>query len=270
MARINTLDNFCTDIANSIRSKKGTTDPILAQDFDTEIASIESGASSDINEYFNTTITKGTSSVSGIRTLLKKIPNDLKVSISGNSIQYMFSNEKTNFIRDSKDFISNLDTSGVTNMSYAFYNGYSSLDISNWDTSNVTTMRYMFGRNSSNDSTAYATLSMNNCDLGKLVDARDMFNYFGTFQLNLTFGKNYGKGFAGLAANYNYLNFSDCKPTHESLMSVINNLYDLNLTYDVSNGGTLHTQKLIFGSANLAKLTQEEIQIATDKGWTIS
>jgi hypothetical protein len=53
-------------------------------------------------------------------------------------------------------------------------------------------------------------------------------------------------------------------------MNVINNLYDLNLTYDVANGGTLYTQKLTLGSTNLAKLTADEIAIATSKGWTVS
>ena len=43
MARTDTLTNFLTDIANSIRNKKGSTDSILASNFDTEIESIETG-----------------------------------------------------------------------------------------------------------------------------------------------------------------------------------------------------------------------------------
>ena len=41
MARTDTLNNFLTDVANSIRTKKGTNDTILASNFDTEIESIE-------------------------------------------------------------------------------------------------------------------------------------------------------------------------------------------------------------------------------------
>lgn len=41
MARTDTLSNFLTDVADSIRTKKGTTDKILASSFDTEIESIE-------------------------------------------------------------------------------------------------------------------------------------------------------------------------------------------------------------------------------------
>lgn len=43
MARIDTLGNFLTDVATSIRTKKGTTNKITPKDFDTEIESIQSG-----------------------------------------------------------------------------------------------------------------------------------------------------------------------------------------------------------------------------------
>lgn len=81
-----------------------------------------------------------------------------------------------------------------------------------------------------------------------------------------------GKGYTQQRANYSSytLSLNQCsKLTHESLMNIINGLYDLNLTYDVANGGTLYTQTLQLGSSNLAKLTAEEIAIATSKGWTL-
>jgi hypothetical protein len=43
MARTNNLTNFLTDVADAIRSKKGTTGVIPASSFDTEIASITTG-----------------------------------------------------------------------------------------------------------------------------------------------------------------------------------------------------------------------------------
>lgn len=43
MAKTDNLTDFLTDVANAIREKKGTTEPINPQDFSTEIASIESG-----------------------------------------------------------------------------------------------------------------------------------------------------------------------------------------------------------------------------------
>lgn len=43
MAKDNNLGDFLSDIADAIRAKKGTTDPINAQDFAAEIASIKGG-----------------------------------------------------------------------------------------------------------------------------------------------------------------------------------------------------------------------------------
>ena len=54
--------------------------------------------------------------------------------------------------------------------------------------------------------------------------------------------------------------FSDCtKLTHDSLMVVINGLQTVTTT-----------QKLILGATNLAKLTDAEKKVATDKGWTLA
>ena len=50
--------------------------------------------------------------------------------------------------------------------------------------------------------------------------------------------------------------------THDSLMNVINNLYDIK-----SKG--VKTQTLQLGDTNKAKLTAEEIAIATNKGWDV-
>lgn len=51
------------------------------------------------------------------------------------------------------------------------------------------------------------------------------------------------------------------KMTHDSLMNVLNKVYD------ISNKGT---QIINLGDTNKAKLTAEEIAIATNKGWTLN
>ncbi len=45
MARTDTLTNFLTDVADSIREKNGNSEPIACEDFDTEIESIQTGGS---------------------------------------------------------------------------------------------------------------------------------------------------------------------------------------------------------------------------------
>ena len=68
---------------------------------------------------------------------------------------------------------------------------------------------------------------------------------------------------ADITGNPNFkasLNLSECtKLTHDSLMVVINGLQTVTTT-----------QKLMLGSTNLAKLTDEEKKVATDKGWTLA
>lgn len=81
-------------------------------------------------------------------------------------------------------------------------------------------------------------------------------------------------GFIDLGANYetsqsaNYDRYTlylteATKLTHTSLMNIINNLYDI-----ATKG--CNTQKLRIGNTNIAKLTAEEIAIATNKGWTVA
>lgn len=61
------------------------------------------------------------------------------------------------------------------------------------------------------------------------------------------------------------ISFEDCnKLTKDSLLSIINHLYDFVTT---GEGGT-HTCTL--GSTNLAKLSDTEKAIATQKGWTLA
>ena len=61
----------------------------------------------------------------------------------------------------------------------------------------------------------------------------------------------------------NSINFSTCtKLNHDSLMSIINHLKDFS--------GTSTTKTCTLGSSNLAKLTDAEKAIATQKGWSLA
>lgn len=181
------------------------------------------------------------------------------------TMYYMFTN-CTNLI--SLD-LSNFNTSKVTVMNAMFSNckKLKNLNVSSFDTSKVTVMSSMF-----TNCTQLENLDISNFDMSCVKTPYYMFTADNKLT-NLQFGFNLGKGYTQKSSNYRdyTLDLSTNKLlTHDSLMSVINGLYDLNLTYDVANGGTLYTQSLVLGTTNLAKLTEDEIAIATNKGWNVT
>ena len=324
MARTDTLGNFLTDVATAIREKKGTTDTILASNFDTEIASIESGV--DINEYLSDTITKGDSSLGGWTKTIIKLRSPL--TIEGTDATYMFSrcllNELPQIDSSSVTNMSNmfsgcinlatipqLDTSSVTNMSNMFYGCGSLTIIPQLDTSSVTNMSDMFC-----NCTSLATIPQ--IDTSSVINMNNMFSnciHLTTIpQLNTSNVTNMSYMFSDCArlatipqldgekltsvaytfnnckslenfngiinlgqaylttqsanySNYRLILSSSTKLTEQSIINILNNLYDIK-----TKG--CNTQQVILGSDNLAKLTSEEGQTAltnaTAKGWTIS
>lgn len=134
-----------------------------------------------------------------------------------------------------------------------------SLDLGNLDTKNVTTMYQMF-----QDCRVLTDLPKINADSVKnityaLYNMYELTNFGGMINLGKAFGAS---GYANISTYALNLSTST-KLTHESLMNVINGLYDLNLNYE--EGATVKTQSLNIGSTNIAKLTDEEIAIATSK-----
>ena len=276
MARTNTLGNFLTDVADAIREKKGTTDTILASNFDTEIASIESGV--DINEYLSDTITNGDSSLGGWAKTIKKMRSPL--TVKGTDAQYMFYRYPLNELPQ-------LNTSNVTNMSNMFNGCYGLTTIPQLDTSNVTNMSDMF--NSCNKLTTIPQLNTSNVD-----NMSDMFsgcNKLTTIlQLNgeklaninyvfrnctslenfnglINLGQAYSTTTSANYGNYRLDLSSSTSLTEQSLINILNNLYDI-----ATKG--CKTQTVTLGATNLAKLTstegQQALANAQSKGWNIN
>ena len=165
--------------------------------------------------------------------------------------------------------LSHIDMSECTQWSNAFANCYylKKIKFNEKEIAEFTSATSMFANCEELDD-----LDMSNFDFGKVTQLQSMFAYTHGLKNFMSF-KNLGKAYTQKAKNYYAynLNFNNATNlTHDSLMSIINNLYDLNLSYDVANGGTLYTQSLTLGSSNKAKLTSAEIKIATDKGWTVS
>lgn len=151
------------------------------------------------------------------------------------------------------------DTSRVTNIGGMFYNCEALITIPSFDTSSATNMAYMF----SNCASLAALPLLNTSKVlnltGMLYNC-DKLENIGGFQ-------NLGNAYL-TTRPVNYESYelrlsSSKKLTHDSLMNVINNLYDI-----ATKG--CKAQKLTLGTANMAKLTAEEIAIATNKGWTVS
>ena len=128
-------------------------------------------------------------------------------------------------------------------MDNMFRNCPSLTNISEMDTSNVTSMKYMF--NSCSSLTSVPEMNTSN--------VTDMLYMFGRCKKITDLG-----GFIGLKVDL-YLGESNLL-THDSLLNVINKAADV----------TASPKTLTLGSANLAKLTDEEKAIATNKGWTLA
>ena len=199
----------------------------------------------DINDYFETNYTGG-----NYLNFIKKVPNN--ILIKGTSCYYMFANFQM------LSEILNLDTSKVTNM-YGMFNHCSSLTtIPQLDTSKVTSMSIMFGNCSS-------LTTIPQLDTSSVTNIQQMFN-FNSKLTDMGGLKNLGMAYLTTqSANYYQytLDLSFSPLTHDSLMNVINNLYDIK-----TKG--CNVQSLVLGSTNLAKLTAEEIAIATNKGFSVS
>ena len=324
MARIDTLGNFLTDVADAIREKKGTTDTILASNFDTEIASIEGGV--DINEYLSDTITKGNASSPGWSNTIKKMRSPL--TVEGTSAEYMFYHcpvnelpqlDTSNVTNMSHMFticanlttIPQINTSNVTNMDYMFSGCANLTTTSQLDTSNVTDMRYMFNSctnlttipqintsNVTNMSLMFASCAnlttIPQLDTSNVTDMSNMFsgcrkittipqlngeklinvyrNFYSCTSLENFNGLiNLGQEFS-TSQNANYYNYtldlsSSTSLTEQSIINILNNLYDI-----ATKG--CKTQTVTLGATNLAKLTstegQQALESAQSKGWNIN
>ena len=163
MARIDNLNNFLTDVAESIRTKKGTTDLISPSNFDTEIESIESGG--DISEYFissfqNAGINK---SVGRWIDIIKKLP--------GFDVGGSYKNLYTGFIG------TYIDTSHLQNAYYDYSYMFASctnlveLDVSILNTEKATTFERMFY-----NCTSLKELDLSNFVTTKLTNTSWMFH----------------------------------------------------------------------------------------------
>lgn len=152
-----------------------------------------------------------------------------------------------------------LDTSSVTSMNYTFNRCYNLKKIPELNTQNVTNFNSMFY----NCASLYEVPALN---ASKVTDVGQMFiscNKLKDFGGLINLGEAYITSHPANWSSYKLTLKDSPELTHDSLMNVINNLYDIK-----TKG--CDAQGLVLGSSNMAKLTSEEIAIATNKGWTVS
>lgn len=204
----------------------------------------------DINDYYISKLPNkiyGTSLLSYIKSVPPLDLNNMTVA--------------TNFFSGcmSLENIEGLNISQITDTRYMFQYCYKIKEIPQIDTSKVTNMYNMFA-----ECSLLETIPRLNANNVKSISNI----FYKCYNLkNLGGFENLGMAYE-ISQSANYSSYTlelsvSSNLTHESLMNVINNLYDIK-----TKG--CNAQKLTLGTTNINKLTSEEIAIATSKNWTVS
>lgn len=235
MATNNNLQDFLTDIANAIRTKKGTTQPINAQNFSTEILNIPTGGGGNT-----------------LKNLLDATKScyALFFNYNGTSIDDLITYNDTSEVTNMNSMVQScsllttipqLNTSNVNSMSSMFYICNSLTSIPLLDTSKVINMSNMFYGCS--DLTTVPAL-----DVSNVTNLNNMFSRCFSLKSILMTGM---KVSFDISASTQF--------EKSDLVTILNNLATVTTT-----------QTLKMGATNLAKLTEEDKAIATNKGWTLA
>ena len=228
-------------IRTSINNKGGTlTENDTFSSYSTAIDNIQTGSGGNpMQEYVNNNGGDGKPSCSYLfysyqGTSLDSVLNSLDFSeVTNMNGMFHFCQQLTS--------IPLLNTSKVTNMGDMFNECENLTSIPQLDTSNVTDMNYMF-------SNCPKLTSIPQLDASKVTNMNGIFNNCrGLKEIHMT----------GMKTSF-YISAST-KFTESALVEILNNLATVT-----------STQTLTMGSTNLAKLTDEEKAIATNKGWTLA
>ena len=203
----------------------------------------------DINEYFKPTIQGGYSYTWRDSFIKFRSP----LIVEGTNGRYMF----YDYAFETAPAL--IGAEKLTSASEMFYSGNRLKYVQDFNTSNVIYMNSMFQYSQN-------LITVPKLNASKVINVTNMFGNCSNLT-NLGGLENLGQAYdTTKSANYSSYKLdlsSSNKLTHDSLMNVINNLYDIK-----SKG--CNPQSLVLGSTNLAKLTAEEIAIATEKGFSVS
>ena len=260
---ITDLPNFLKANADAIRYAKGTTEKINAQDFADEIKKMKKISVEPLSITQNGTYTAPEGSAYSPVEVNVSSGNTLKKLLdTTKSCYYLFRNYDGTSV---DDLISYDDTSNVTDMSSMFYKCSNLTTVPEFDTSNVANMYNMF--NNCKSLTSVPTF-----DTSNVTNMRSMFQSCSNLTTVPEFDTSNVDNMSGM--------FSTCT----SLKSIL--MYGMKVSFDISastkfersdlvtilnNLATVTTtQTLTMRSANLAKLTNEDKEIAIANGWTLA
>ena len=183
MVKNNNLNDFLTDIADAIRTKKGTEDPINAQDFATEISTISGGNTGSTPAIPSYT---GHADAEGLR-VIGWTEEDIAY-YQANGVNWNEEDDQYHLVTDDNKalygvltagniadyndrivYLPKIDTSSVMDMSGMFRLCYSLTTIPMLDTSNVTDMSGMF-------SGCYSLTTIPMLDTSSVTSMSNMFN----------------------------------------------------------------------------------------------
>ena len=174
MSKTDNLHDYLSDLAEAIREKKGTQDPINAQSFADEIRGIESG-----NGW------TGHADVEGLKAIgwddediayyqrygVNWNEEDDQYHLVSDDNKALYGVLTADNIADYKDrivYLPKIDTNGVTSMQNKFKDCVIMIAIPHIDCSSVTNMSYMF-------SGCYALVSISPMDTSKATNMANMF-----------------------------------------------------------------------------------------------
>ena len=333
MAKNDNLGDFLTDIANSIRTKTVTTEPINAQDFSTKILQIPSGGENTLKKLLDATKTA------------KYLFEDYGGTSVDDLIQYSDTENvesiSRTFYRSKVVKVPELNTSKSKDFSYTF--AYSSIkEFPNWNFSNAEDISYLLQQcnslktdivinnlskltgdyclNGAFQQSAVTSVTLNDLNPNIAYSINNIFfdnGWLKSISLNTTTGVPMKVKSMSEAFNYcsqlktlPLMDLTQCTRFSvigcNSLESIpaydLSNITSINLSslyklkefhatgmkvsFDISfstyftkealveilnNLATVTTtQTLTMGATNLAKLTDEDKAIATNKGWTLA
>lgn len=170
--------------------------------------------------------------------------------------------------------VSKWNTSSATSMEWMFCRiNATKLDVSNFNTSNVTNMHAMFIGNSS-----LIQLDVSNFDTSNVLNINTMFAYFDVCEelninglnlarctsMNNTFTHSNFKVIRCDGLKFPNIDMSEIGLNYSTALTVDNIVGLLNALPQSDKGYSFQ-----IGSDNIAKLSDEQKAIATDKGWTL-